>query len=224
MREATDFQYFTGKNTAKGFLNQAPVQRTRAYDSDIFKDTTVSFTTNRVKSVNKEEDTPPTLDINLADDILALQNFQEFCDSKKYNESVKPKIINNDSDFSVSDIRKAYEAFLTLTDDDSDKVKVSHAYNRYRSSYEGGNPLQLLDWFYFGMERDVQDEIDKKDAPTPEELYNHFQSEKYWLEEMRRYAKAEEIQNKDPKWPYHLLSDESLNILKSEKGIDKYDL
>lgn len=76
IKEASDFHYFTGKNVAKGFLNQAPVQRTRAYDSDIYKDTVVGFLTDKDDNVRKEEE-EDKLDINLSDEILSFDEFNE---------------------------------------------------------------------------------------------------------------------------------------------------
>jgi hypothetical protein len=76
IKEASDFHYFTGKNVAKGFLNQAPVQRTRSYDSDVYKDNTISYLTNKEDNVRKEEE-EDKLDINLSDEILSFDEFNE---------------------------------------------------------------------------------------------------------------------------------------------------
>lgn len=92
IKEASDFHYFTGKNVVGGFLNQAPEEKTRSYDSGTYKKATIDYITADPDNVKKEDEDLPEIDVNYSDDLL--MTFEEFknYNSKFYHVTLKDNL------------------------------------------------------------------------------------------------------------------------------------
>jgi len=75
IKETTDIQYFTGKNTVKSFTDIDLSKNKRSYDSDTYKQVAVDLATNKENNVKKEDEDLPDIDINYSDEILSFESF-----------------------------------------------------------------------------------------------------------------------------------------------------
>jgi len=174
--------FFTSKHVSKGILNQAPVQRTRAYDSGTYKNATTDYITNRGDNVYRPPEEEPELDINYADEIL---DFEEYY-SDKIEESVNVyKSLNSLTLDQIEQIRNLWKSLSNIYEDDWDDIrqKVEKSNQRKISSFlflkDWIDRLALnsvLDYFSFGLDEENSSELSVEKAPTTKELYDHFQS------------------------------------------------